>query len=260
MKPADYARTIRSARDDLTEYVVHLTRARQNPATSGLDVLLEILRDGLLKPTFAPYWKAGQRRPGVKGPYPTVCLTEQPVSALLTTVDTLPWKYAPYGIAYYKPTLFENGGRAVLYASKTELGRKLGEREPGWEKDKDIYAGTLPPDLQYLWVNYDPSGIGPFGYTVDFTWEREWRVRIPNFQHKQGLPVALRNPWGSEKGAILVQHESELDTVRAAVQKAREAKAEWTEHVGNIIAFETARRKLKEGNRWYARLETWPGG
>jgi len=260
MPPTDFSAPVRDQRADLTDYVVHLTRRR--PQATPFQVLMEILRSGSIRPTFAPYNSSpsgGRPRPAVKGPYPVVCLTEQPISVMVKTLQSCAGRYSGYGIAYYKPTLYGVGGRPVLYGSLEEIGRKLRDGESGWEEDKEVYTGGLPADLQYLFVRYDPVGIGPSGYKVDFTWEREWRVRFPNLFLKQGsLPVGLRNGWSQEQGAILVAKESEVAEVRSFVEQERNRDLEWPRYIGKIVSLEKAKERLSAGDQRYGRLETWP--
>jgi hypothetical protein len=250
-------------RGDLTDYVVHLTKHRCDPPVSALQVLIEILETGDIHPTFASYksqWStSGGSRPAVKGPYPAVCLTEQPVSAILKTLKFAAGRYSGYGIAYYKPTLYDNGGRPVLYGSRHELGQKIKASQPGWQEGKENYNGGLPPELQYLWVKYDPIGVS-HQYKVDFTWEREWRVRFPNpsWTEGRGLPVGIRNPWSSHKGAILIAKEAEVSTVRSCIEECCRRGLEWTQYIDKVVSLEKAAEKLEANDHRYARLETWP--
>jgi hypothetical protein len=262
MTLVNFSERIRNRRDDLTDYVVHLTRPRQRPAAPAFDVLLEILEAGYIRPSFAPMTSmssGGKPGPTVKGPCPAVCLTEQPISAILVTLEAYPTRYSGYGIAYWKPTLFDYGGLPVLYAGKRELGKRIKERQAGWEEGKDIFNGGLPLGLQYLWVNYDPLGVGPFNYAIDFTWEREWRMKFPNPRIKgPGLPVALRNPWSAHQGAIIVARDCEVENVEYRIRLYREHQLEWPKYIQRVLSLETAKRRLAEGDRRYARLETWP--
>jgi hypothetical protein len=262
MQPVDFSAPVRAQRGDLTDYVVHLTRRRIKPAASPLQVLIEILNLGYIRPTFAPYTSrssGGRTRPGVKGPYRVVCLTEQPISALIKTLKYASGRYSGYGIAYYKPILYDRGGRPVLYGSDQEIGQKIKQGEPGWEEGKEVYRGGLPPDLQYLWVRYDPLGLSVFQYKIDFTWEREWRVKFPNPWFKEvGLPIALRNPWSAHLGAVLVSKESEVAQVRSCIDLHRERGAEWAQYINKVISLEKAAQSLEANDHRYARLESWP--
>src|SRR5262249_17003268 len=108
---------IREARDDLTDYVVHLTRRVGNQ--SPLETLLQILRSEVIRPTFGLKQLAGKSTTSitVKGPFPAVCLTEQTIAAIVKTLPLVRDRYRGYGIAYHKVDLHAVGGRPVLYAT-----------------------------------------------------------------------------------------------------------------------------------------------
>ena len=65
----------------------------------------------------------------------------------------------PYGVLLGKDYLFALGGRPVIY-------------QPDAEYDQ------LPVALRYRHVRYDPLTVPP----IDFTWEREWRLRADDLQ------------------------------------------------------------------------------
>lgn len=97
----------------------------------------------------------------IRGGHNCVCFTESPISelsavfSLANCADTSDHstRYKPYGIAVKKDWLFRQGGRPVIYQADSE------------------YA-ALPLDLQHRHVRYEPDN------GVDFTWEREWRIKI----------------------------------------------------------------------------------
>src|SRR5262245_45070220 len=93
---------IRAARDDLTDYVVHLTRTGTNG--NPLVTRLQILRSGVIRPTFGLKRLARQTTTSitVKGPDPAVCLTEQTIAAIFKTLPIVGDRYRGYGIAYHK--------------------------------------------------------------------------------------------------------------------------------------------------------------
>jgi hypothetical protein len=198
---------------------------------------------------------ASERRreqvPTVKGPDPAVCLTEQPVAALLKTLGLAGVKYSGYGVAYHKYLLHGFGGRPVLYGTEAELGRQLKSGERGYEEGKDIYVGGLPPTLQYLWVRYHPGLPGRFGKTVDFTWEREWRVK----PGPEGLGIPLEYRIGKHAmAAVVVERDADVPVLREALAGLLRSGAGGTPL---IVSLETAQRELP-GDQRYARIETWP--
>jgi len=138
-----------AARTDQSESLIHLTRSFDN--------LLEILRDGYLRPTFAPRksFRTENTKNTVLGPDPVVCFTEMPLSEI-KKLCALPLKtprYGRYGLIFSKRRLFQMGARPVLYGSSE-------------------VSAMLPPALQYLWVGMDLSDET---YPTDWSHEREWR-------------------------------------------------------------------------------------
>ena len=250
---------IREKREDLTDYVIHFTKPVYGSTEyySAKARLAKILRDGYIRPTFAPMPSRYRRTPAptIKGPDPAVCLTEQPLWAFLETPTR---KYSGYGIAYHKVPLFDAGGRAVLYGSERELGGRLREGEDGWEEGKEIYAGGLPRDLQYLWARYAPiiPGHGE-AYPVDFTWEREWRIK----PEPPGLPIVLSTDWYEDATrAIIVERDEDVPVFRRGLKTLACEGQKWAERTLLIVSLETAREKLKQGDRRYGRIDTWPRG
>ena len=147
-------------RHDLSGGLIHLTRERggyelgdeflEPPpvrSTPPFEVLKEILLSGVLK---------GSGNSGyVKGNRKAVCLSEMPISAVphfAATPGELVTKkrYRFYGLALSKKTVFQYGGRPVIY---------LPDGEATW----------IPTEERWRHVRFE------FG-SVDHTHEREWRV------------------------------------------------------------------------------------
>jgi hypothetical protein len=95
----------------------------------------------------------------------TICFTEAPIQefnsvfSLVSIASSLAERprYEPYGVAVSKKWLFEKGGRPVIY-------------------DHSDAFSQYPESLRYRFVPYDPAN------GVDFTWEREWRIRANELQ------------------------------------------------------------------------------
>src|SRR4051794_18643135 len=106
----------RSCRDDLSEYLIHFTKAKFGPYQGPRKRLLEILKTGYIRPTFAPCRPLISRieRPTIKGPYPAICLTEQPLTAIVQS-NAIDERYSGYGIAYHRILMYERGARQVIY-------------------------------------------------------------------------------------------------------------------------------------------------
>lgn len=238
---------IREVRPDITDYVIHWVR----PKTEGgkyrkpFEILLDIIEDGYLKPTFATrssiYDKS--RRPTIKGPYPTVCFTEQSLDCFIKSCRVLPGRYYPYGIAFYKIALYHYGGKPIIYGSEDILGTLIRTGEPGHEIGKEIYKNGLPKDYQYQWMRYQPIP-NEDGNVVDWTHEREWRCRASIYPDakfgntpEQGIPLLLPGVHNYERGQavyylpkILVRSGDEKDTVSAVINEMLPA---WIEECQN---------------------------
>jgi hypothetical protein len=144
-------------RPDFNRAVVHFTRERverSRPPPEGItrvvqpfEVLREILTSGVLR---------GSGNEGyVKGTQRAVCLSEIPLSALHHFADpptetNEKGKYRFYGLAFSKQSIFEAGGRPVIY---------LPDNEGEW----------IPEEQKWRHVRYEHG-------KVDWTHEREWRV------------------------------------------------------------------------------------
>lgn len=261
---------IRLARTDLTDYVIHFTKTRFGDSnwegrpkgfTKADDVFWEILNDGFIRPTFAKVQSKtyGGVSVTVRGPDPAVCLTEQPLSAVLITRANAGGRYSGFGIAYHKYVLFSSGGRPVFYGSKAMLGTLLKTGEEGYEEGKEIYKDGLPPSQQYLFVRYKPTVGNWDEYPIDFTWEREWRIKCS----PPGLPVAVSNYEGvfnkeTPIGALIVEKDDQVEHVRTLLKQKAAEGHRWATLLRVIVSLETVATKLKEGDARYARIETLP--
>ena len=160
--PEALARRIRLVRRDMGGLLFHFTRTPASPlrytlpdgtdvasSASASSVLWKILREGTLLGTGT--WTDGEE---------CICFTEAPIHEfnsvfslveLAASEEERP-RYEPYGVAVPKEWLFRQGGRPVIY-------------------DHPDAAGGFRPEQRYRFVPYDPAA------GIDFTWEREWRVR-----------------------------------------------------------------------------------
>ena len=137
-------------RPDLTNKVVHLTKGDDD--TTAFQTLWSIVNERKLR--------GGNGF--IKGGYRCVCFCETPLSQLalvLANRHAAGFKYRPLGVMFSKQFVYAKGARPVIY---------------GPDGDFD----TLPEELKYRHVRYDPMRAPP----VDFTWEREWRLHADEMQ------------------------------------------------------------------------------
>lgn len=148
-------------RSDLTAYLVHLTRGggADGKSPPALDVLLKILREK----------KVNESKPGsgfIIGQQPAVCFQDTPLYHLSQNIHadqvfrkTNPrakTRYVGVGLMFFKGHVFRCGGRPVIYERKAT-------------------AKSILPEAEW-WriVTYDLSTSDEL---IDWTHEREWRVR-----------------------------------------------------------------------------------
>jgi hypothetical protein len=93
-------------------------------------------------------------------------------------------RYSPFGILVEKQWIFEQGGRPVIYQSNAEFE-------------------FLPEQIRWRHMRYEPG-------TVDFTWEREWRIRCNELHFSPNLAgiVVPTKKWAD---ALIAEHDAEQD-------------------------------------------------
>jgi hypothetical protein len=130
-------------RDDLSDKLIHLTRGPTYDEAARLFSTI-LAEKRLLGGTGC-----------IKGGFRCVCFNEAPVSKLgqiLANPMAHGMRYKPFGVMVDKRWLFERGGRPVIYQPDCEFA-------------------LLHDDQKFRHVRYEPTN------NVDFTWEREWRIR-----------------------------------------------------------------------------------
>lgn len=131
-------------RDDLSNSLIHLTKGET--INEALTIFRKIISEKRL------LGGTGD----IRGRYKCVCFSESPIATLsriFANSQVHNFRYRPYGVLVTKVWLFEAGGRPVIY-------------QP--EKEFDL----LSDELKYRHVRYEPNR------DIDFTWEREWRIRV----------------------------------------------------------------------------------
>jgi len=265
----DWERIIK-ARIDLTNYVIHWTNHKYTQKLKVIkpyEVLREILQCGYLKPSFAPRRSLRTRTKGkifntIKGDYPAVCFTEQPLDCFIISCDTLSDRYKPYGIVLKKCYLYDYGGRSVVYGDKSLLE-------------------SLPEEYKYLWARYNPMLEGDSYPDVDWTHEREWRCRVnqsyPRYWGVENLPlpregVPILLPMDYRKNKITPDFYILVDKKEEAVDLKQwilhllpyQGKDKYIrvyfERLPNVqvISLQEVKEHLRAGEQEWARIDTLP--
>lgn len=122
----------------------------------------------------------------VRGGYRCVCFTEAPLASLERGLvnPNVYSRYSPFGIMFEKGWLFAYGGRPVIYQPEAEYD-------------------ALPDALKWRHVRYEPG-------TVDFTWEREWRIDTDelHFTPSDACLVVPDEDWACE---LIARHDATED-------------------------------------------------
>jgi hypothetical protein len=132
------------SRRDLSDKVIHFTRG-ESP-DHAFSVLRKIIAQRRL------IAGAGM----IRGGYPCVCFTEAPLPILADgfSARLSRARYSPFGLMFPKSWVFARGGRPVIYRP-------------------DCDFAELPEGLRWKHVRYEIGNETD----IDFTWEREWRIR-----------------------------------------------------------------------------------
>jgi hypothetical protein len=150
---------VRQQRRDLGDLLFHFTRTpREQVVMDGGRIMMSAHAGAVLEKIAREGRLIGSNG-YIRGGYRCVCFSETPISEIPTVLrlaqhaaeEGLRPRYEPYGVAIPKEWLFAQGGRPVIY-------------QPDDEFD------LLPEEMKYRHVRYEPG-------RVDFTWEREWRIR-----------------------------------------------------------------------------------
>ncbi|SDG33107.1 hypothetical protein [Idiomarina zobellii] len=165
------------SRSDLSPHIVHFTKGKDHD--SAFENLLNILRE---KTIFGA-------SNCIKGDYRCVCFTEAPLWSVedgLANPEAYR-RYSPFGVMFDKDYIFDLGGRPVIYQSDYEFEK-------------------LPESHRWRHVRYQPSDSHP----VDFTWEREWRLRATGLELNPSSCVVVIPDIGYAE-RLYSEYESEQD-------------------------------------------------
>jgi hypothetical protein len=162
-----------ASRFDLSEKLIHFTSG--DSYEDAFERLRAIIRDGRLI--------ASHRM--IRGGYRCVSFTEAPPHAFTRPLTRyFPFnRYSPFGLMFDKTSIFERGGRHVIYQTDAEFHLLLDEQR--WRH-----------------VRYEPRRDP----AIDFTWEREWRISCDElpFTPEEAVIVVPDQQWAD---ALLRKHE-----------------------------------------------------
>ena len=135
----------------------------------------------------------------IKGNYACVCFSEAPLAILTGGLVNEEYysRYSPFGIMVLKQWLFAQGGRPVIYESDQEYN-------------------DLPESHRWRHVLYE---LRENFSRVDFTWEREWRIKYDLLQFDEAAAkiVVPDHGWAER---LTAEHRQEQDDFVAQYREA----------------------------------------
>ncbi|EPZ1175212.1 hypothetical protein ACXKL1_000985 [Klebsiella oxytoca] len=154
-------------REDSSNYVYHWIKTDIESDvpdvlfSAAFEVFKSIIHDGVIR---------GSDK-FIIGKDTCVCFTESPRNFIVSDVS----RYQPFGFGFSKKRIFELGGRPVIYQPSNELQ-------------------LIDKSIRWRHVQYDPmkdDAINELG--VDFTWEREWRLKSDELDILECVEIVLPN-------------------------------------------------------------------
>lgn len=173
MASAEY---LLARRNDLTSFVVHLTR-NLGPLRGAKSNLMSILKSKSIKAVnshclFASKLKVGVADAAVRESFFTACFSETPLSEINYVTHPMEGRsieMSQYGLVFTKATIQKHGGNPVIYIdTRSQSGKR---RQSALWKCFDVAVKT--PDHQYR--AFLPL-VNKASDDYDFCWEREWRI------------------------------------------------------------------------------------
>lgn len=170
-------------RVDSTWFLYHWVKS--DPHTRSVPVDYETAFSVFMKILWDSFLKHGDL---IKtGGSPCICFTESPEYFMHSDKS----KYQPFGFKFLKQRIFQLGGRAAIYA-------------PDYEKN------LIHESMMWRYMRHDPLSISertPYG--VDFTWEREWRLPVPELEVSEALKIIV--PDASFVDRVILETENWLN-------------------------------------------------
>ena len=166
-------------RDDISRFVVHLTRDDSKSFTNGGSArknFLSILKQGRIGAfqshcLFNP--KLARSKESIRKEFRVACFTETPLNQLHLLVREIPGRsvlFQSYGFCFRKEFIIERGGQQAVYINS--YGKNLWLYDAATAMfDKNTSNGLVEPDWRIL------PFLNAMHEKYDFSWEREWRIR-----------------------------------------------------------------------------------
>ncbi len=198
-------------RDDLSRFLVHLTRDYCD--STAEDNLFEMLRQKRIKARnahclFAPKISKIGFSEVLKKQFNTVCFTETPLNQLRHLAQEIPGRkieLCPYGLVFWKANMLEAGANPAVYINSKAKGLRELLLKQFDEHFKELrqyrqFKSEFGNDADAIIRYY--ALINIISDRVDFSWEREWRVKGDfSFTFDRLVAIIAPNPESFRKMA-----------------------------------------------------------
>jgi hypothetical protein len=269
---------ILNSRADLTEWLIHWTRADQGGATARA-TLTKIAQEGFLLPSFA----VRDGRATIYGPVPAVCFTEQPLREFerYVRIRNLVTAVSGFAVAVNKRDVYADGGLPVItgLSGMEEAIIDDDDYNPERRNIRQSSGLLLHEQYRYITINMNRQVDGQ-DRPIDWTHEREWRWTYEPFNNAPlsypGFPLAgsgSNTGRGTHQGrfAFIVPDEHsarELRTVLAGLQasdgdgnqhlRSYHARYVTAARAARIFSLDIVEQECRAGHMQYAKIETHP--
>lgn len=191
-------------RDDISRFVVHLTRRYEG--ASPRQNLISLLNQRTIEARtahclFSPLFGRLQFTDVLKNRFKTVCLTETPLSQISRLCSPLAGhkiNLQPYGLVFYKTTVLERGGSPAIYinAHGTQIRAFLLQQfRDHFRGIRSLRRFALDQRQYHEQIIQYYSLINIIASHHDFTWEREWRFSGDfKFKYIDIIAIIARDP------------------------------------------------------------------
>jgi hypothetical protein len=169
-----------SGRDDISRFIVHLTRDDRHTFTNGSTAhenFLAILKAREILAT-RPHCLFNEKiktlSKDVREKFNVACFTEAPLNQLHRMVGEIPGRriaLEPFGFVFTKTFIVTSGGQPAIYINSYNGNLWLREAADA-VYDIAVVNGALKPKLWRVL-----PFLNAMHEKYDFSWEREWRVR-----------------------------------------------------------------------------------
>jgi len=159
-------------REDMSDFLIHFTKGED--LESAYQNLKSIIDQSVV------HGSSTKIRDGSN----CVCFSEAPLSSLRSGLlnPSFYSPYSPFGIITIKEHIYKLDGRPVIYQPESEFH-------------------LLSPDNSWRHMRYEPP-------SVDFTWEREWRLKTDGYHfHPENTQIIV--PDNSWTQRLIGEHDAE---------------------------------------------------